>query len=532
MGKSSADKAQLITLKIAIDNWRLFDPVKGWFREGPDVQSGDWKKTGANYWTHDSHPARAELITPEGKTVFAGTVDFRLFGGLSRIHPQKSFSLSCRKKYGQSRIKYPVFGESSPPEFKYLIARNAGSDWSYSYLRDALLTDLLDDPSWELDLQAARPARVYVNGQYWGLYHLREKINPHYLAERYGIADKDDIDLLEGRGGVKHGYRKDYDELVRFIRRHDLSDPAAYAEVRRQMNIDNFQRLQIAQTYFDNQDAGGNLRYWRDRTDPNSRWRWILYDVDQGFGLHSDTAYQRNTVAFFTDPHGPAWPNPPWSTLIHRQLLKNPNYRQSFVNRSLDYLHTDFLPEKVVATIDRHADRVAAEISQQSKRWGIKQTYWPSHVERLREFGRQRPKYLREHLRQHFNGGPDRLVEITADMGGFVTLNENITIEDEAFIGHYFQNFPLQLRATPRRGYRFVGWEDDSSSPERSVALRDAGDRHLRASFELVEPGGPTAQNPAPATAQGLTTMDIMGRLSVALFVFGLIAVYGTLCKG
>jgi len=45
------------------------------------------------------------------------------------------------------------------------------------------------------------------------------------------------------------------------------------------MDIDNYQRLQIAQTYFDNRDAGGNIRYWRPQT-PGGRWRWILYDVE------------------------------------------------------------------------------------------------------------------------------------------------------------------------------------------------------------------------------------------------------------
>ncbi|OAV43448.1 CotH kinase family protein [Lewinella sp. 4G2] len=540
--QGQATSTELITLEVTIDEDRLFNPRTGWFVEGPGVHASDWKKEGANFWTHDSHPADVKLIMATGRTIFSGKVDFRLFGGMSRLHPQKSFSLSCREAYGQEYVNYPLFGESAPDQFKYLVVRNGGSDWGRSYLRDVLLTGLLRDPSWELDIQASRPCRVYLNGRYWGLYHLREKINPHWLAERFGVSDKNNIDLLEGNSGVKHGGRRDYDQLMKFVRRNNLNDPNAFQAVRRRMDVDNFQRLQIAQIYFDNQEAGGNLRYWRDRTDPNSRYRWILYDVDQGFGLHDPTAYTRNTLDLLTAADGPAWPNPPWVTRLQRNLLENDGYRATFVNRMLDYLQTDFRPDAVLAAIDGHVAGVGPEIARQSERWGIDEKYWPIHVERLREFARQRPAFVREHFRNKFGGGPDREVTIKVGEGGTVVLNENISLADETYVGSYFSRIPITVEPIADPGFRFVRWEDGATEGKRTVDLNGAGPVRLQPRFapaaapvsagSYVAPTGEgLADETSTPVSAGVSTEQTLLRLSVALVVFVLIGLYASIAR-
>ena len=79
--------------------------------------------------------------------------------------------------------------------------------------------------------------------------------------------------------------------------------------------MESFIDFQIAQIFFDNRDAGGNIRYWRSQ-EPNSKWRWILYDMDWAMGLHNADAYAFNSLEFHTSPDGPRWTNPPWSTFV------------------------------------------------------------------------------------------------------------------------------------------------------------------------------------------------------------------------
>jgi len=480
-------ETRLATLSIGIDGWRLFDGNNGWFRTGHGADPGDWMKRGANFWTHREHAAHFDLIETDGRAAFSGTVGFRLFGGMSRIHPQKSFSLSARKRYGKKRIKHPVFGDAGGKSFRFLVARNAGSDWNRSYLRDALLTGLLRDESWDLERQAARPVQVYLNGKYWGIYHLREKINPRFLADRHPEVDKDQLDLLEHRHGVKHGSAKEYLQLIDFIETHDLSESANYRRLQTMMDVDNYQRLQIAQTYFDNRDAGGNIRYWKPRA-PDGRWRWILYDVDQGFGLHQAEGYKRNTLEFYTAADGPNWPNPPWSTLFQRKLLANADYRRTFVNRTLDYLHTDFAPVTVAAAIERRVAGLTFDMPRQLQRWKGKDKHWRFHLDRLRTFGRERPAYLREQLRTYFAAGEDRAFALTAGPGGYVELNENLRIDEGSYAGTYFQNFPPHLRAAAHPGFRFVRWEGaaerDAKKPKLGVSLEADRAYELNAVFE------------------------------------------------
>lgn len=476
-------ESRLLTLSIGIDPWRLFDGNNGWFEAGPGADPGHWKKPGANWWTKREHPAHFDLIEADGENVFSGTIGFRMFGGMSRLHPQKSFSLSARDKYGKKRIKHPIFGKDGQKSFRFLVARNAGSDWNRSYIRDALLTSLLQDESWDLERQAGRPVQVYLNGRYWGIYHLREKINPRFIADRFPEVDKDKIDFLEHHAGLKHGSVREYNKLLDFVKSHDLSVPAHYRSLGELMDIDNYQRLQIAQTYFDNRDAGGNIRYWRPQT-PDGRWRWILYDVDQGFGLH-EPAYERNTLEFYTEANGPQWPNPPWSTLLQRKLLANPAYARSFVNRSLDYLHTDFAPVTVAAAIEARVAGLKFDMPRQLKRWRGKDKNWRFHLQRLRDFARERPAHLREHLRNFFAAGEDRDVEIIAAPGGYVVLNHNLRIDEERFAGAYFQNLPLHLRAVAHKGFRFVGWEGiDTPQTAFDLDLQQDKAYALKAIFE------------------------------------------------
>ena len=483
---------RLLTLSVGIDPWRLFDGANGWFKPGHGADPGHWKQPGANWWTKKEHPAHLDLIepgkssgpAPGGACVFSGTTGFRMFGGMSRLHPQKSFSVSARERYGRKRIRHQLFGKDGGKSFKFLVARNSGSDWNRSYIRDVLLTGLLQGDSWDLERQAGRPVQVYINGEYWGIYHLREKINARFLADRHPEVDKDKLDLLEHEQTVKQGSQAAYRQLRSFVANRDLSDPANYRHLARLMDIDNYQRLQIAQTYFDNRDAGGNIRYWKPKA-PDARWRWVLYDVDQGFGLHQEEGYKRNTLQFYTEANGPAWPNPPWSTLFQRKLLANPEYRRYFVNRTLDYLHTDFAPVNVAAATERRVAALEYDMPRQFERWRGKEKNWRIHLNRLRAFGRERPAYLREHLRDYFSAGADRPVTISASPGGYVEVNKNIRIDEERYEGIYFENLPLHLRAAAHNGFRFVGWEGvETRKTAFDLPLQDAGPVKLKATFE------------------------------------------------
>ncbi len=467
------------TISLGIKPATLFDPEIGLYVQGPNAVDSLWTKDGANFWSRREIPIYTELYETDRQKEFSSATGFRLFGGMSRLFPQKSMTIITRNRYGKKRLKHRIFGPEGKKKFKYLVLRNSGSDWGKSHFRDAFMTGLLRD--WDIETQAYRPAHLYLNGDYWGIYNIREKINRTYIADHFDL-EKDSIDLIEHKSTLKRGSRRHYLKLLRFLKKNSLGDPANYAYVQGQMEVENFMDYQIAQIYFDNQDAGGNIKFWRPQT-PTGRWRWILYDTDWGFGLHNSSAYKNNSLEFHTEPNGPSWPNPPWSTFILRNLLESPDFSRQFVNRFADHLNTTFKSDRVLSEIEKHQQLLLPEIDRHFDRWKLSKKNWEAHLRIMKKFASRRPVYMRSHLQDKFTTGAPGTVNVSGNEGGQILLNDNIRIVNESFTGLYFSGVPIHLKAIPNYGYRFVRWEgieaDDEAydislyvNPDHSISLR------------------------------------------------------------
>ena len=146
-------------------------------------------------------------------------------------------------------------------------------------MRDVLLTSLMEDSN--LDIQAYRSVASYLNGEYWGLYNIREKINEHYLASLHNL-DPDEINIVELNGEVIHGDNEAYLNMVSFVSNNSLSSSENYQQIADQIDIDNYIQYQVAQIYYDNRDwPGNNIKFWQPT---GGKWRWILFDTDFGAG--------------------------------------------------------------------------------------------------------------------------------------------------------------------------------------------------------------------------------------------------------
>lgn len=443
-------------VSLGITPYLLFDPYKGIFMQGSRAVDSLWQKPGANFWTRREFPLQVEIYEGDGQCVYNNMSGFRLFGGMSRLFPQKSLALVARNRYGQKRFDYPVFGEKGPNKFKYLVLRNSGSDFGKSHFRDGLMTGLVEH--WDLDKQAFRPAHVYINGKYWGIFNIREKVN-RYFIESHNDVDKDSLDLIEHRQTLKRGSKREYLRFIEFVEGSDLRQADQYAYVSSKMEVENYMDHQIAQIYFDNQDAGGNIKFWRPQTD-DGRWRWILFDTDWGFGLHQHDAYKNNSLAFHTEADGPAWPNPPWSTLILRKLLENDDFRRQFVNRFADHLNFSFDPDRVLHHIDSLKWIYEPEMDRHLDRWRLSKRKWENQINRMKAFADERPAYVRMHMMDKFNTGGQRQLHAETTAGGSIVINGHLRIRhDKAFDGIYFENYPVHIRAVPDYGYRFSHWE-------------------------------------------------------------------------
>ena len=449
-------ETNLAVISLGIEPRLLFDPDRGLFVKGNDYDTTHWSLPGANFWDGGEYPMNTELFIGED-CVFRSGAGFRLFGGISRLFPQKSLAVVTRKKYGDKRIKYPIFGKSGLDEFKFLVLRNGGSDFDKTHFRDLMMTSLVE--KWDLEKQDGRPAHVYINGYYWGIYNIREKVNRYFIAHHNKGVDKDSIDFIEHRLALKKGRISHYSNMLEFLDEADLSDQNNFNELEQLMDVENFMDYQIAQIYFDNSDAGGNIKFWRPQT-PEGRWRWVLYDTDYGFGLHNKNAFKNNSIEFHTEEDGPNWPNPPWSTFILRKLLENEQFEAAFVNRFADHLNHSFTSSRVNSCIDFYYKMLEPEIGRHHDRWNLNRNSWENQVKIIRNFAVERPQHVRWHLMDKFDTGKMRHLSLMAQEGGSILLNNYIEIESgQSFAGVYFENYPVQLSAEAQKGFVFSHWE-------------------------------------------------------------------------
>ncbi|MCP4442105.1 MAG: spore coat protein CotH [Aureispira sp.] len=484
------DTTHLPIVSIAIRPEIILDPIKGLFFAGPRA-SKRFPHKGANYYSKKEHRTHVEFFEPTKKErVYKGFLGFRIFGGMSRIFPQKSIGLYARKsRYKTKRINYKIFKDKDIKKFKRIVLRNSGSDFGETHFRDAFITSLGREMG--LETQAYQPSIVFINGKYWGVYNLREKLTRHYLTDNFGY-HKDSVDLIEHRKSVQAGSRRHYDRMRMYMRNNNLAVQEHYDSVGRMMDIENFMEYEILQIFIDNQDAGGNIKFWRPQI-PGGKWRWILFDTDFGYGHYGRYGYKFNSLAFHTKPDGPIWPNPPWSTLNLRSLLQNKGFRDAFVSRFADRMNSTFDSTYVIKRIEKMADNIRPAMPRHWERWkkfkGMGEKRWTKEVDRMKEFARKRAGFMRQFLRDMFPKIGD---EIRLNVGvrgvGEVKLNDVISIKD-TFSGIYFQNLPVEVFARPSFGTLFSHWElDGERINDRYQNIRFSDTLHtLIAVFEKGE---------------------------------------------
>ena len=255
------------------------------------------------------------------------------------------------------------------------MLRNSGNDFNRLQMQDAMMQTLIMGEM-DIDYMAYSPAVLYLNGAYWGVQNIREKSSADYLYSNYGL-DADSVDLLESSPirWLEEGDNSGYTSILNFLNSNNLTTTQNYSYVTSRIDMESYIDYQIAQIYFVNLDwPGNNIKYWKSKT-PGSKWRWLLYDTDFGFGLY--TSPDHNTLTFAAEVQGPDWPNPPWSTLLCASFSGTQNSGKDLSINSTFYLfHLD--PIRVNAIIDSLSGIIATEMSPMtfSSRWGGSMEQW------------------------------------------------------------------------------------------------------------------------------------------------------------
>jgi len=490
------EHSELPVFSISTTPSNFWDPDTGIYVKGNNYNPDESEFT-ANYWQDWERPIHIEFFEQDGNLVFEQDAGVKIFGSWSRLNNQKSLTIHARDIYGEKKINYRLFPSLGIKKYKSFVLRNSGTDWQSTMFRDGFIQSLLDNE--DIDKIAYRPAILFLNGAYWGIHNIREKINDNYIGGHHDV-DKDNIDLLEGWGDIIRGSDESYNDFLEFLKTHDISDDTNYEIIKGRMDIDNFITYENFEIFIANTDwPSNNIKFWKPQTE-NGRWRWILLDTDFGFDLFNEDTYNHNTLEFATnDDSTIEYPNPPWSTFLLRKLLENELFRIKFINRFSDLSNTIFKPEFIKNRIDEFKNNINNEIDRHLLRWQNQhQTHqdWENTVETMKIFSDERLSYLKPFYINKFELEESQVInlDISNKNAGKIQIN-SIKLRSYPWEGEYFSNNPITLTAHSNPGYRFVEWVGDYSSQDEEINLLLDEAKSIKAMFEKVDGADPIVIN-------------------------------------
>lgn len=266
------------TLSLVTARADMFDENIGIYAN--PMQEGDaWEK-----------PASLELIYPDGSTAFQVNAGVRIHGGRSRIPTESakhSFRVYFRSIYGFDELNFPIFDGLAVDEFQVLVLRGFyGDSWMQGssrglYLRDQWMRDVQNDMGHHGSHGVY--VHLYVNGLYWGLYDISERVDEHFAESYYGGA-AEEFDVIKalhwGTYYVAQGNALAWDTVIG-LASQDLSIPANYAAV--QQYVDMVDLIDYMLTHFysgtEAEWPGLNWIAMRRRA-PDEKFRFVNWDIE------------------------------------------------------------------------------------------------------------------------------------------------------------------------------------------------------------------------------------------------------------
>lgn len=422
-----------------------------------------------NAWKKNEINCHAEFIF-NGKEVDATGCKLKTFGGWTLGMPEKSLHLIADEEVGDKSFKYKFFPTKPFNEFEHLVLRTSGSDQNQTRFKDMSISSFAFNMG--IDYMAYQPTIMYVNGKYFGIVNLREKINEDYIQYNHH-ANKKGVTILEAEGN----FNKEYEGFKKFIQEHYLDNnfPTAIEE---KMDVENYFNYSFLEIYIANVDSRGNIRYWKDRTQEN-KWRWIYYDGDLACATHF---HRQNFLKERISPVQTDWYNPTWATHILRYLTSNPELRNKFINQACLLMSTVLQKDTIVNRIDYFANWIRPEIPYHVHRWPIgnseSEQSWNNQVKWYRNYWEARPVSMLKHVQETFQLGDTVHVNLQTNFPELPLLVVNESrLKLHRISGTFFKGIPLPVSAvTDAFPYTFEKWNDGNTSASRLLTLDNSVD--------------------------------------------------------
>ena len=419
-----------------------------------------------------------ELFEQDGSYVDEGDGHFNKHGNDSWAYDQRGFDFIMRDQFGYNDdVEHLLFPADTDREnFQRLILKPGASD-NYpfetggAHIRDAFVHTLSIRADMLLDERTWRPCVVYLNGEYWGVYEIREKADDHDYTNYYYGQDKFNLQYLKTWGGTWEEYgapnaQPDWDALVTFILANNMAPGPNFDYVAGELKWKSLCDYFMFNSYVVNQDWLNWNTAWQRGMNPlgsKTKWRYTLWDMDATFGHYVNYTGIPDPTANADPCNVENLPNPGGqghTEILEKLINENPIVEQYYITRYIDLVNTKFSCAYMNNLLDSMLLEITPEMPAQIAKWGGSMAQWGTNVQALRDFIDARCLALEQGLIDCYDlTGPfDVVFDVSPPLSGTVKVN-SVFCPTYPWPTTYYGGITTNTIAFPNVGWMFDHWE-------------------------------------------------------------------------
>jgi gliding motility-associated-like protein len=420
-----------------------------------------------------------ELFSSSGELLAEANGDFNEHGNDSWAYPQRGIDYITQDEFGYgNELHYQIFENKDRDGFQRLILKAAASD-NYpfenggAHIRDAYVQSLSQIADLRVDERTYAPCVMYMNGEYWGVYEIREKVDDLDFTDFYYDQGAGQVDFLKTWGGtwVEYGSDQGWDEIRDFILSNDMTDEANYDYVKGIYNTGSLIDYFLLNSYIVSSDwLNWNTGWWRglNPDGDKKKWRYILWDMDATFGHYANFTGipDQSPNAGLCDPEQLNDPGSQGHVPIWNALLQNEEFFADYINRYSDLASSYFSCEFMIHHLDSLIALIEPEMPAHVGRWGGSMAEWQDNVQYVRDFIEERCEVINAGIIDCYPelDGPHNIV-LMADPpeGGRIDL-PSFEIDTYPHDVQYFGGVNVALDADENEGFVFSHWSSNGTT--------------------------------------------------------------------
>ncbi|MDX1348789.1 MAG: CotH kinase family protein [Putridiphycobacter sp.] len=414
-----------------------------------------------------------ELYESNQQLVSEGQGDYNKHGNDSWAYGQRGFDFIMRDQLGYDyAIRHQIFPNKSRDKFQRIIVKAAANDnVSFepggAHIRDAYVHTLSQIGKLRMDERTSRFCVVYLNGQYWGIYDIREKVDDNDFTAYY--YDQKDIDFIKTWGGTwaEYGSLSHWNDLYNFIDVNNMGLQTNYDYVDSLYNVGSLIDYVVLNSYTVCSDwLNWNTAWWHGHNPDGDKkkFRYALWDMDATFGHYINYTNIPSTDPT-ADPCNPELlagtsSDPEGHMAILNKLMANPIFEQAYISRYIDLSNTIFSCDNMIAILDSMAAVIRPEMANQTARWGSSVSQWETNLAQMKSFIQDRCAALSTGLIGCYNlSGPYNVTfDVTPPNSGEIKTN-SVWLPFYIFNGTLYGGLETYLIAKAENGFSFDHWE-------------------------------------------------------------------------